>query len=48
MDLMFTAKDLIGLYYATKEALEQEEREKEEMMDRINAEMTEDEWGPAL
>ena len=31
-----------------KEALEQEARENEEMMERIDAEMTEDEWGPAL
>ncbi len=34
--------------YATKEALEQEEREHEEMLERIDAELTEDEWGPAL
>ncbi len=34
--------------YATKEALEREKREHDEMMERIEAEMTEDEWGPAL
>lgn len=34
--------------YATKEALELEEREYEEMLEQIDAELTEDEWGPAL
>ena len=47
-DVYFEGYEEAKTKYATKEALEQEEREHEEMMEQIDAEMTEDEWGPAL
>ena len=34
--------------YATREILEQEEREREEMMDLINSRRNEERWGPML
>ena len=47
-DAYFEGYEEAKTKYATKDVLEQEEREREEMMEWIDVKMIEDEWGPAL